>query len=68
MILEEDKVKHAHYTVYVSKVDFGNIKKGDEVFVYKTIHGLEDLKVHKGVPIDTDTVHYFFNHELELSQ
>ncbi|AUG85289.1 hypothetical protein FDJ20_gp087 [Vibrio phage Thalassa] len=72
MILKEDNVVQKdglmHFTVYHSRIDFGVFKKGDEVFVYKTIEGLGDLQVHKAVPLDTDQVHYFFDHELDLEQ
>ncbi|QIG60676.1 hypothetical protein VPT02_100 [Vibrio phage VPT02] len=68
MILPEDVTPKSHYTVYITKVPFGEFQKGDPVFVYKTIEGLGDLKVHKGVPIDSDKVHYFFDHELDLEQ
>ncbi|BBL19263.1 hypothetical protein KIT04_094 [Vibrio phage KIT04] len=77
MILPEDIQPKNHctaytanvrYTVYTARVPFGELQKGDPVFVYKTIEGLGDLKVHKGVSIDSDKVHYFFDHELDLEQ
>ncbi|QCQ57678.1 hypothetical protein AG74_83 [Vibrio phage AG74] len=64
MILKEETPDN--FIVAKSKIDYGDIRKGGNVFVYKTIPGLKDLSVHKAVQGDENKVHYFFNHELEF--
>ncbi|QDF14730.1 hypothetical protein PONTUS_81 [Vibrio phage Pontus] len=64
MILPEDHTKR--FVIAKSKIDYGDIRKGRNVFVYKTIPGQKDLSVHKAVQGDENKVHYFFNHELEF--
>ncbi|WBU76322.1 hypothetical protein WYMAN_83 [Vibrio phage Wyman] len=66
MILKEDFKHDTVMIKAVSKVSYGDVNKGDIVYVYKTIPGLKDLSVHKAVIVGGDKVHYFFNHELDI--
>lgn len=63
-ILAEDNLDNL--VVATSKVNYGNLKVGDTVHIFKTMSGMQDLEVHKVITSNSDTVHYLFGFEVEI--
>lgn len=65
MILGEDIITGEFPRMYESLVDYGEIKKGDQVVSFTIIETPKgSCNYHKVVAYGSDKVHYLFTHEV----